>query len=123
MELIYGDEIYLVVGAAMAVHRELGCGFLEAVYKEALEIEFKVRNIPYQKEVKLDIYYKEQLMNKYYMADFICFDKIVVEAKAISMLTPEHESQLLNYFAATRLKAGLLLNFGIQSLEYKRMVK
>ena len=123
MELIYGDEIYLVVGAAMAVHRELGCGFLEAIYKEALEIEFKVRNIPYQKEVKLDIYYKKQLMNKYYMADFICFDKVIVEVKALSELTPEHESQLINYLTATRLKTGLLLNFGKKNLEYKRMVK
>ena len=123
MELIYENETYQIIGAAMGTHRELGCGFLEAVYKEALEIEFKVRNIPYQKEVKLDIYYKEQLLNKYYMADFICFDKVIVEVKALSELTPEHESQLINYLTATRLKTGLLLNFGKKNLEYKRMVK
>jgi GxxExxY protein len=123
MALIYENETYQIIGAAMGTHRELGCGFLEAVYKEALEIEFKARNISYQKEVKLNIYYKEQLLNKYYMADFICFDKVIVEVKALSELTSEHESQLINYLTAARLKTGLLLNFGKKNLEYKRMVK
>ena len=123
MELIYKEEVYQIIGAAMEVHRELGCGFLEAVYQEALELEFLFRKIPYDKEAKLNIFYKERLLNKHYTADFICFDKIIIELKALSGLTLEHESQLLNYLKATNLKVGLLINFGRQSLEYKRMVK
>jgi GxxExxY protein len=123
MELIYKDEAYQIIGAAMEVHKELGCGFLEAVYQEALELEFQFRKIPYLREAKLNVYYKEQLLNKYYEADFICFDKIIVELKALSSLILEHESQLLNYLKATNFKMGLLINFGKQSLEYKRMVK
>ena len=123
MDLIYKEEVYQIIGAALEVHKELGCGFLEAVYQEALELEFQFQNIPYIREPKLNIYYKEQLLNKYYEADFICFDKIIIETKALSSLASEHESQLLNYLKATRLKVGLLVNFGKQSLEYKRMVK
>ncbi|MDR2651994.1 MAG: GxxExxY protein [Prevotellaceae bacterium] len=123
MELIYKDEVYRIVGAAMNVHRELGCGFLEAVYQEAIEIEFQMQQIPYQREEKLKIYYKGQLLKKYYEADFICFNQIVVELKALSVLTTEHESQLLNYLKATDMKLGLLINFGETSLRYKRMIK
>ena len=123
MDLIYKNEVYQIIGAAIEVHKELGCGFLEAVYQEALELEFQLQNIPYRREPKLNIFYKEQLLNKYYEADFICFDKIIIELKALSGLTSEHESQLLNYLKATKLKVGLLVNFGQQSLEYKRMVK
>jgi len=123
MELIYKNEVYQIIGAAIEVHKELGCGFLEAVYQEALEIELRFRKIPYDREVKLNIYYKEQLLKKYYEADFVCFDKIILEIKALSGLTSEHEAQLLNYLKATNLKVGLLINFGRQSLEYKRMVK
>ncbi len=123
MELYHKEEIYQIVGAAMEVHRELGCGFLEPVYQEALELEFQHRGFPYEREAKLDILYKGQLLKKYYEADSICFDKIIVELKALSELTSEHESQLLNYLKATGLKVGLLINFGTQSLEYKRMVK
>ena len=123
MELIYKNEVYQIIGAAIEVHKELGCGFLEAVYQEAFEIELRFRKIPYDREVKLNIYYKEQLLKKYYEADFVCFDKIILELKALSGLTSEHESQLLNYLKATNLKVGLLINFGRQNLEYKRMVK
>jgi GxxExxY protein len=123
MELIYKDEVYLIIGAAMDVHRELGYGFLEAVYQEALEIEFQMQQIPYLREEKLEIYYKERLLKKCYEADFICFDKIVVELKALSALTTEHEAQLLNYLKATGMKLGLLINFGETSLQYKRMIK
>ena len=123
MDLIFKEEVYRITGAAMEVHKELGCGFLEAVYQESLELEFQFRKISYCREEKLDIYYKKKLLNKYYEADFICFDKIIVELKALSGLTSEHESQLLNYLKATNLKVGLLINFGRQSLEYKRMVK
>jgi GxxExxY protein len=123
MELIYKEEVYQIIGAALEVHNELGCGFLEPVYQEALELEFQYRKIPYQREAKLEIRYKEKLLNKYYEADFICFDKIIVELKALSNLTSEHESQLLNYIKATGFKLGLLINFGKNSLEFKRMVK
>ena len=101
MELIYKHEVYQINGAAMEVHRELGCGFLEAVYQEALELEFQFRNIPYRREPQLDIYYKDWLLEKQYKADFICYDKIIVEIKALSGLTSEHDSQLLNYLKAT----------------------
>jgi GxxExxY protein len=123
MELIYKEEVYRIIGAAMEVHGELGCGFLEAVYQEALEIEFQIQQIPFRREVKLEIYYKEQLLKKYYEADFICFNNIIVELKALSTLTSEHEAQLLNYLKATNMKLGILINFGGTSLQYKRMVK
>ena len=121
-DFLYKSETYEIIGAAIAVHNELGCGFLEAVYQEALELEFQSRNIPYQREARLDIYYKGQLLKKHYEADFICYDKVIVELKALSALTSENESQLLNYLKATRLKVGLLINFGRKSLEHKRMV-
>ena len=123
MNLIYKEEVYQIIGAAIEVHKELGCGFLEAVYQEALELEFQFRKIPHAREAKLNIYYKENLLNKHYEADFICFDKIVIELKALSGLTSDHESQMLNYLKATNFKVGVLINFGKQSLEYKRMVK
>ena len=121
-DFLYKAETYDIIGAAMEVHNELGCGFLEAVYQEALELEFQDREIPYQRNAKLEVYYKEQLLRKYYEADFICYDTVIVELKALSALTSEHESQMLNYLKATELKVGLLINFGRQSLEYKRMV-
>ena len=121
-DFLYKRETFDIIGAAMEVHKILGCGFLEAVYQEALELEFQYRKIPYQREAKLNIYYKEQLLKKHYEADFICYDKVIVELKALSALTSEHEAQLLNYLKSTKLKVGLLINFGRESLEYKRMV-
>ena len=121
-DFLYQSETYKIIGAAMEVHNELGCGFLEAVYQEALELEFQYRKIPHQREAKLEVYYKKQLLKKYYEADFICYNNIIVELKALSALTTEHESQLLNYLKATGLKVGLLINFGNKSLEHKRMV-
>jgi GxxExxY protein len=123
MELLYEKEVYAIIGAAMTVHSELGSGFLEAVYQEALEIEFASNHIPTRKEVPLQIYYKDQLLSKYYLADFICFDKIIVELKALSKLTTEHQSQVLNYLKATNLELGILINFGQSSLEYKRIIR
>ena len=107
----------------MEVHRELGCGFLEAVYQEALEWEFKQKCIPHQREEPLPIYYKGSLLNKQYVADFICYDKIVIELKALSELTTQHDAQVLNYLKATSKEIGLLINFGSTSLEYKRLIK
>jgi len=86
MDLLYKDEAYEIVGACMEVHRELGCGFLEAVYQEALEKEFRERNIPYNREALLEIQYKDTILRKAYSADFICYDKIIVELKALTAL-------------------------------------
>jgi GxxExxY protein len=122
MELICKEEVYQIIGVAMEVHKELGCGFLEVVYQEALEIEFRLKNIPYKREARLKIYYKGNLLKKFYETDFVCFDKVIVETKALDALTSVHKSQLLNYLKATGIKVGLLLNFGSKSLEYSRMV-
>ena len=107
----------------MEVHRVLGSGFLEAVYQEAFEIELIKQGIPYEREKKLDIFYKDVKLQKEYFADFYCYGCINVELKAQSELNGVHESQLLNYMTATNTRVGLLINFGQDSFEYKRMVK
>ena len=121
--LIYKEESYKIIGACMEVHKELGCGFLEAVYQEALEIEFNNQGIPYEREKELKIYFKGIELRKRYNADFICYDKIIVETKALSNLTDDHLGQVLNYLKATQFKLGLLVNFGQPKLEYKRIVR
>lgn len=113
---------YAIIGAAMEIHRQLGHGFLEAVYQDAAVIEFPLRKIPFEKEVSLPIRYKDALLPSHYRADFICFSEIIVEFKALSQLSSVEEAQLLNYLKATGLKRGLLINFGAPSLQYKRMV-
>jgi GxxExxY protein len=122
VELIYQDETYAVIGAAMEVHNALGCGFLEAVYQEALEMEFTERGIPYFAQKELPIYYKGRKLNKIYVADFVVFDKIIVEIKALDQLTPRETAQLINYLKATGLEVGLLLNFGAESMKWERKV-
>lgn len=119
---LYKHETYAIIGACMEVHRNLGNGFLEAVYQEALPMEFTLRNIPFVKEKQLDIYYKGLQLSKKYIADFICFDAIVIELKATDSIIKEHVSQLINYLHATNTKIGLLINFGTNSLEYKRII-
>jgi len=104
------------------VHKELGCGFLEAVYQEALQREFATQKIPYKAQPVIEIQYKGEPLEKKYQPDFICYDEVIIEIKAISSLTGLEESQLINYLKATGLKTGLLINFGAKSLEYKRMV-
>jgi GxxExxY protein len=106
----------------MEVHRELGSGFLESVYHEALMKEFNSKGIPFEKNVQLQVSYKGIPLNKVYYADFVCFDKIILEIKAIDGLIPEHESQVINYLKATGFDLGLLVNFGQKSLQYKRLV-
>ena len=115
-------QTYAVIGAAMEVHRQLGHGFLEAVYREALATELTAREIPFQREVILPIRYKGQLLQCGYRADFICFGEIVVELKATSQLTGTDEAQTINELKATHLNRALLINFGVPSLEYKRLV-
>ncbi len=121
-DIIYKEEAYKIVGAAMTVHKQLGCGFLEQVYQEALEIEFNLQGLPNEREAMLTIEYKGKPLQKHYVADFICYDKIILELKAVSKLEGVHESQALNYLKATGYKLGLLVNFGEPSLRYKRLV-
>ncbi|MBE9475339.1 MAG: GxxExxY protein [Chloroflexi bacterium] len=122
-ELILKDEVFAIVGAAMEVHNVLGCGFLEPVYQEALEIELSKRKMPYTPQKKLPIYYKGHRLKRAYVPDYIAFEKIVIEIKAVSTLSSLEESQLLNYLKASNLQVGLLLNFGAESLQWKRMVQ
>lgn len=121
-QLVYKEEAYKIIGICMAVHRELGKGFSEVVYGDALEIELMDNNVNYSREKKFDILYKGNLLPHKYKADFIINDKIVLEIKAISCLTDSHVKQTLNYLAVSKLKLGLLINFGEDSLRYKRIV-
>jgi len=121
MTLIHEELTYKIIGAAMEVYNELGSGFLESVYQEAFEIELQKQNIPYQKEVLLNIIYKDITLKKHFYADFICYGKIVIELKALSKIAPEHYAQILNYLKATGHHVGLLLNFGEKTLNYKRL--
>jgi GxxExxY protein len=115
-------ETFAIIGAAMEVHRELGHGFLELVYQTALALEFQDRRIPYAAEVALPIKYKSKLLTCTYRADFICFNTVIVETKAIAQLTNADDAQLINQLKATGFHQGLLLNFGPPSLEHRRLV-
>lgn len=119
---IRDHETYAIIGAAMTVHTELGYGFLEAIYQEALEFEFQLQSIPYERERKLPVQYKAQILTAYYKTDFVCYGTVVVEIKAMKKLSGHEEAQLLNYLKASGLKRGLLLNFGTRKLQYKRLV-
>ena len=121
-KIIYAKESYEIIGACMEVHRRLGCGFLEAVYQEALEIEFNKRRILFEKEKLLNIKYRSIKLTQFYKADFVCFDKIIIELKAITNLSTIHEAQVLNYLKITDYKLGIIVNFGKKSLEYKRFI-
>ena len=116
------ERTYKIIGAAIEVHKELGCGFLEAVYQEALGKEFAYQAIPFKPQPIIQIAYKGKPLDKTYQPDFICYKEIIVEIKAISNLSGIEEAQLINYLKATGLKVGLLINFGAKSLEYKRLV-
>lgn len=121
-EYLFKEECYEIIGCAMEVHKELGHGFLEAVYQEALEMEFIQKGIPYIREKVLDIYFKGKLLKKKYSSDFFCFDNIVVETKATKELSDSDLAQVLNYLKATNKKIGLLINFGSPRLQYKRVI-
>lgn len=111
-KILFKDESYAIQGAVFEVYREMGCGFLEAVYQECLENELSARNIPYQAQVELRLIYKGQPLSQTYRPDFVCYGGIIIEIKAVKELAPEHEAQLLNYLKATGMKLGLLVNFG-----------
>ena len=123
--MIYlSNESYSITGAAMQVYNTLGAGFLEAVYQEALAIELTKRGIPYEREKDLKIYYDGQELKQTYRADFVCYDNIIVEIKAVASLNDSHRSQVFNYLKATGFKLGLLFNFGhCGGLEFERKVK
>ena len=120
--LIYKEESYNIIGACMNVHNELGRGFSEIIYGDALEIEFKKQNIKYTREEKFSIAYQNIILPHYYIADFVINDTIILEIKAIESLNSKHIKQTLNYLAASKLKLGLLVNFGEESLTSKRVV-
>jgi len=119
---LFKDLTQAIIGAAMEVHRELGSGFLEYVYEEALCYELNLREISFERQKELNIYYKDLLIPKKYKPDLIVEDKVIVEIKATSGLTEIEEAQLLNYLKATKMRVGLLLNFGKRSLEVKRRI-
>jgi GxxExxY protein len=111
-ELLYSDESYLIRGAVFEVYREMGCGFLEAVYQECLQREFCKQGIQFVSQVELMLFYKQEKLQQIYKADFICYGKIIVELKAAKELTNEHRAQLHNYLKATGISLGFLVNFG-----------
>jgi len=121
-KLLYEEETYKIIGACMKVHKVLGAGFLESVYQEALEKEFTKLDIPFIRHQKLNIIFDGQKLKKYFVADFVCYKKIIVELKAISFLRQDDEKQLLNYLKATSFEIGLLINFGQSSLTWKRLI-
>jgi GxxExxY protein len=119
---IRDPQTYAIIGAAMEVHSMLGHGFLESVYQDALEVEFRRRSIPHQREAGIEIEYKGERLKSHYRADFICYDEVIIELKALSQLTTHEEAQVLNYLKATGLQRALLINFGERQLKYKRLV-
>ena len=119
---LYKDETYAIHGAIFDVYRTLGCGFLEAVYQQALEVELTQRNIPFVPQAEIEVEYKGVKLDQTYRADLICYDKIILELKAVQNLLPEHEAQLQNYLRATQMRVGLLVNFGhYPRVEIKRI--
>ena len=123
VDLILKDEVYAIVGCAMEVYNQLGNGFLESVYQEAMEIESRQRNIPFTAQKSIAIQYKEITLSKQFIADLIYFDSIIVELKAVDNLSGKEESQIINYLKATQMRVGILINFGSRGkLEWKRFV-
>ena len=122
-ELLLKDEVYAIIGAAIEVHKTLGCGFLELIYQEAMEIESSMRKLAYESQKEINVQYKGHRLKKEYIADLIYFDQVIVELKALDRLSGKEEAQILNYLKATGMKVGVLINFGNHpKLEWKRFV-
>ncbi len=111
-ELILEDETFKVRGAVFEVYKEMGCGFIEAVYQECLKKERRLCGIPFEAQKPLALYYKEKMLEQVYIPDFVCYDKIVVDLKAVKVIAPEHRAQVINYLKASSMRVGLLVNFG-----------
>jgi GxxExxY protein len=121
--MVYEKESYVILGALFEVYGVLGTGFSEEVYQEAVEKELTLRSIPFEAQKELRLFYKGSLMNKFYRVDLVCFDKIILELKAVKTLLPEHEAQILNYLKVTQLPLGFLVNFNhFPKLDLKRFV-
>lgn len=124
MEIIYKDEGYKIMGACFEVYREKGCGFTEPIYQECLELEFEIQSIPCRAQQGLELTYKDRPLKQRFKPDFICYNLIIVEIKAVSLLLDEHRAQVHNYLKATGLKLGLLVNFAhYPKLEHERIVR
>lgn len=121
-KIVYKEESYKIIGACMKVHRILGPGFLEAVYEEAMEKEFAKLEIPFKRQEKLNVFYEGEKMTKYYVADFICYEKIILEIKSVNNIPIAFYSQLNNYLTAIKHELGILINYGNPSLTYKRIL-
>lgn len=121
-QIIYKNESYFIIGLCMDIHNELGKGFSEAVYGDALELELKSNGVPFQKEAKFDILYKGKMLKHHYYADFVIDNKIIMELKAVEKISSGHVKQTMNYLAASKMKLGLIVNFGEDSFTYKRVV-
>jgi GxxExxY protein len=123
-EILFKDEAYKIVGACFEVYNEQGCGFVEPVYQECLEIEFGLQGIPFQAQRQLQLSYKGRQLKQTYIPDFMCYEKLIVEIKAVSQLCDEHRAQVHNYLKATGFRLGILINFGHHpKLEYERIVR
>ena len=120
--IVYKDEAYKINGALYEVHKRLGVGLHEKVYQEALAIELRYRNIPFEREKRFDVYYRDQKLDAQYIADFVCFDKIIVELKAVSELSDVHKAQVRNYLTITNYELGILCNFNEQYMEPVRVL-
>ncbi len=124
MDILYKDESYRIMGACFEVYKDKGCGFVEPVYQECLEIELALQAIPFAAQLELKLEYKGRQLKQIYKPDFLCFEKIILEIKAVSKLMDQHRAQVHNYLKATRHKLGLLVNFGhFPQVEWERIVR
>lgn len=123
-ELLFKEECYRIMGACFEVYKETGCGFVEPVYQECLEIELAMQNIPFRAQEQLKITYKQRSLNQFYIPDFVCYENIILEIKAVSKLTDEFRAQVHNYLKVTGYRLGLLVNFGHHpQVEWERIVR
>lgn len=122
-ELIFKDESYEIMGACFAVYKNKGCGFVEPVYQECLAIEFEHRGVPFVEQKELELFYRNKPLTQVYKPDFVCFERIIVEIKAVQSIVAEHRAQVMNYLKATGFELGLLINFGhFPRIESERIV-